>query len=112
MRERFGGGDDAVHARLVGRGEAFFGRDVGLAVDAVAGGGASAGPEMVVGEADGEVGETVGAVEVEGVEAAVVEEVNALLEGVAVLLPGGDGIGGGDAGGGEDGIPELADGEL
>jgi hypothetical protein len=110
--ERLGGGDVAVDAGFVRRGEALLGGDVGLAVDAVAGGGASAGPEVVVGKADGEVGGVVGAVEVEGVEAAVVEEVDALLEGCAVGVPGLDGVAGGDAGSGEDGVPQLAEGEL
>ena len=44
--------------------------------------------------------------------ALVVEEVDALVEVGVVLLPVGDGVVGGDARGGEDGVPELGEGEL
>ncbi len=50
----------AIDAIFVRRGEALFGGDVGIAEDAVAAGAAAAGPEVVVGEAYGEVGCAVG----------------------------------------------------
>ncbi len=102
----------AVDACLVGGGEALFGGDVGVAVEAVAGGGSAAGPEVLVGETDGEVGGVVGGEEAEGVVSLVVEEVDALGEVSVVLLPVGDGVFAGDAGSEEDGLPEVGEGEL
>ena len=102
----------AVDAGFVRGGEALFGGDVGVAVEAVAGGGAAAAPEVLVGEAYGEVGCVVGCEEAEGVVALVVEEVDAAGEVGVVLLPVGDGVFAGDAGGVEDGVPEFGEGEL
>src|ERR1700683_1926167 len=101
-----------VDAILVRRSEAFFGRDVGLAIDAITRGGASTGPEVLIGEADGEVGAAIGRAEAERVIALAVEEVDAMLEVGAVFAPGLNRVAGGDARGSEDGIPELVHGEL
>ena len=56
--------------------------------------------------------EAVGRVEAKGVEALGVEEVDAGFEVRAVLLPLADGVVGVDAGGFEDGVPELGDGGV
>ncbi len=56
MAERLGAGDGALDAQRVRRGEYLFGRDVGIAGDAVLGGGFASEPFMAIGQAECEVG--------------------------------------------------------
>ena len=106
--ERLRGAGNAIDAVLVGSGEALFGGDVGVAEDAVGRSSSTSGPEVVVGEAHSEIG--AGALEVERVEALLVELVDARLEEGSVGAPVGHGVWSGDAGGGEDSFPELGNG--
>ena len=78
VRERLGGRHSAFGAVLVRRGEDLFGGHVGDAVDAVAGGGAAAEPEMVVGQAEAEVG--AGAAILQRGVALFIQEGGALLQ--------------------------------
>ena len=91
MRERLGGGDDAVGAVLVRRGEDFFRRHVGDAVVAVARGGAAAEPLVIVGEAETKIG--AGSAILQGRVALFIQERGALVQFCVVRLPCADGIG-------------------
>ena len=102
----------AVDSGLVRSRKALFCGDVGIAVEAVAGSGASSGPEVLVGETDSEVGGVVGSEEADGVVALVVEEVDPLSEIGVVSLPVGDGVVACDAGGEEDGLPKIVEGKF
>src|SRR5580658_2434679 len=92
VRERLCRGDGALGAVLVRRGENFFSGHVGYAVVAIVGSGATAEPEMVVGEAEAKVG--AGAAIVESGEALFVKECRALVQLGVVRLPCAHGVSG------------------
>jgi hypothetical protein len=60
MRERLGGGHEALDAPGMRGGEHFLGRDIGIAEHAVLGNRGAAMPFVIVGEPDGEVGARAG----------------------------------------------------
>jgi len=103
--EGLGGGDGALDARAVRGGEDLLGRDIGDAVEAVAGRRAAAHPEVIVGEADAEIGSR--AAEVKRTVALVVQLCGPLVQVPVVVAPGGDRVRPVDAGRGEDRLPEM-----
>ncbi len=110
MGKRLGGGDGAVGSVLVGRGEDFFRGHVGDAVETVAGRGAAAEPEMIVGQAETEIGS--GASILQGGVTLFIETRGARLQRGVVSFPGGNGIGAVDARGLEDRVPEFGEGDV
>src|SRR3954465_12698911 len=87
-------------------GEDLLGRDVGVAGDAVLGGGSAALPFMAIGEADGEVHAVTGVMQ--RAEALAVEPVGSCPQRRIVFVPSGNGAILIDPRGREDRIRELA----
>ena len=99
--------DHAVDAVPEGGGEDLLRGDVGDEGDALGGAAAPTAPDMVLGQADGQVrAQAVGVVQALQVQG--VEDVTAPVEGVQMFPPPVHGMAvAGDADGGEDGVPEL-----
>ncbi len=87
------------------RGEDFLGRDIGVAGDAVLGGGGAAFPFMAVGEPDREIGARPGIMQ--RVEALAVQPFGPLAQHGIVLLPRSDGVIIVDARGREDRVRQV-----
>ena len=103
--------DDAVGALTVGRAENFLGGNVGDKLNAALGLAGCTLPGGVVGQADGQVG-AVGADDVHMVQVPGIQLVAAGFGLGNMLLPGSDGIAGGNAADVKNDLPQLLDGFL
>ena len=103
--QRLGAHDMPVDPPGVRRGEDLLGRNVGIAGDAVVGGGGAAFPFVAIGKPDRQVG--AGSRIVQRAEALSVQPFGAVAQRGVVLFPRGDGVVIVDARGGEDGVGEL-----
>ena len=107
QHQRHGGVDHAVDAVFKRRGKNFLGGHVGDKMDAGPARAVTAAPDVVLRQADGEIGaQTVGIME--ALQTQGVELVNANLQGIQMLFPALHRLAvAGDPDGGEDGVPQL-----
>src|SRR6185437_8411846 len=92
--------------------KAFFGGDVRLAVDAISGSRSAAGPQVLIGKPNREVGCAVRSEEAQRVVPLRIQEIDAPLQVLPMTLPVDNRIVTRDARGTEDCIPQLAHGKF
>src|SRR4029077_6790581 len=97
--------DMSAHPPAMRRGEDFLGWDIGVAGDAVPGGGGAANPFVAIREPDRQIHAAPGIMQ--GMEALAVQPFGAAAQGGVMFLPCGDGTILIDARGGKDRIRKL-----